>query len=119
MTEQLIASGKDAWRSISEFHQIVPPGEKLQICSFLWVYYGFPTSAYEGINVDEVRFRNGMLVGKEDRAEVDAVCSIPDSGTGMAMGYAVGKGFRIGRRLPNIHRPGPEVLRLRTQSVEN
>ena len=64
----------------------------MQICSFLWVYYGFPTSAYEGINVEEVRFRNGALVGKSDDTEVDAVCSIPDSGTGMAMGYAVGKG---------------------------
>lgn len=83
---------KDAWRDISEFYQILPPREKLQICSFLWVYYGFPTSAYEGINVEEVRFRNGKLVGKEDQIEADAVCSIPDSGTGMAMGYAVGKG---------------------------
>lgn len=86
------SGNKDAWRSIPEIHQILPPGEKLQICSFLWVYYGFPTSAYEGINVEEVRFRNGKLVGESDDTEVDAVCSIPDSGTGMAMGYAVGKG---------------------------
>ena len=91
--DKLAGSGnKDAWRSIPEIHQILPPGEKLQICSFLWVYYGFPTSAYEGINVEEVRFRNGKLVGESDDTEVDAVCSIPDSGTGMAMGYAVGKG---------------------------
>ena len=83
---------KDAWRDISEFYQILPPREKLQICSFLWVYYGFPTSAYEGINVEEVRFRNGKLVGQKDQIDADAVCSIPDSGTGMAMGYAVGKG---------------------------
>lgn len=92
-SDKLVGSKrKDAWRSIPEIHQILPPGEKLQICSFLWVYYGFPTSAYEGINVEEVRFRNGALVGKSDDTEVDAVCSIPDSGTGMAMGYAVGKG---------------------------
>lgn len=71
--------------------QLLPPREKLQICTFLWVYYGFPTSAYEGINVEEVRFRNGMLMGKEEETPVDSVCSIPDSGTGMAMGYAVGK----------------------------
>ncbi len=72
--------------------QLLPPREKLQICTFLWVYYGFPTSAYEGINVEEVRFRNGELMGKEEEYQVDSVCSIPDSGTGMAMGYAVGKG---------------------------
>ena len=92
-SDKLVGSKrKDAWRSIPEIHQILAPGEKLQICSFLWVYYGFPTSAYEGINVEEVRFRNGKLVGESDDTEVDAVCSIPDSGTGMAMGYAVGKG---------------------------
>ncbi|MDD5733731.1 MAG: amidophosphoribosyltransferase [Bacteroidales bacterium] len=72
--------------------QLLPPREKLQICSFLWVYYGFPTSAYEGINVEEVRFRNGVLMGREEETPIDSVCSIPDSGTGMAMGYAVGKG---------------------------
>lgn len=71
---------------------LLPPREQLQICAFLWVYYGFPTSAYEGINVEEVRFRNGMLIGRNDETEVDYVCSIPDSGTGMALGYAVGKG---------------------------
>ncbi len=71
--------------------QLLPPRDKLQICTFLWVYYGFPTSAYEGINVEEVRFRNGVLMGREEEIPVDSVCSIPDSGTGMAMGYAVGK----------------------------
>ncbi|MFA5278627.1 MAG: amidophosphoribosyltransferase [Bacteroidales bacterium] len=80
------------WRRISEIHPLLPPREQLQICAFLWVYYGFPTSAYEGINVEEVRFRNGVRMGREDETEVDSVCSIPDSGTGMAMGYAVGKG---------------------------
>ncbi len=77
---------------ISWWKMLLPPREKLQICAFLWVYYGFPTSAYEGINVEEVRFRNGVKMGREDDVEVDTVCSIPDSGTGMAMGYAVGKG---------------------------
>lgn len=72
--------------------ELIPAGDTLHICSFLWIYYGFPTSSYEGVNVDEVRFRNGIAVGKEDATPVDAVCSIPDSGTGMAMGYAVGKG---------------------------
>lgn len=66
--------------------------KELQICSFLWVYYGFPISSYEGRNVEEVRFNSGMLMGKEDDTEIDCVCGIPDSGVGMALGYAEGKG---------------------------
>lgn len=61
-----------------------------QICSFLWVYYGFPASTYEGINVEAVRERNGKAAGAEDPTEVDLVCGIPDSGVGMALGYAEG-----------------------------
>ena len=64
----------------------------LQICSFLWVYYGFPISSYEGVNVEEVRFNSGYLMGQSDDTEVDCVCGIPDSGVGMALGYAEGKG---------------------------
>lgn len=61
-----------------------------QICSFLWVYYGFPTSSYEGINVEEARERNGRMMGEEDPTPADFVCGIPDSGVGMAVGYAQG-----------------------------
>ncbi len=64
----------------------------LQICSFLWVYYGFPISSYEGVNVEEVRFNSGYLMGQSDDTDVDCVCGIPDSGVGMALGYAEGKG---------------------------
>ncbi|MBE6288483.1 MAG: amidophosphoribosyltransferase [Mediterranea massiliensis] len=72
--------------------QLRKPEEKMQICSFLWVYYGFPTSCYEGINVEEVRFNCGLKMGQKEDAEVDCVCGIPDSGVGMALGYAEGKG---------------------------
>ncbi|MFQ7114174.1 amidophosphoribosyltransferase [Hallella bergensis] len=63
---------------------------KQQVCSFLWVYYGFPTSAYENINVEEARERNGRMMGEEDDTPADFVCGIPDSGVGMAVGYAQG-----------------------------
>lgn len=71
---------------------LVAPGEKMQVCSFLWVYYGFPTSAYEGRNVEESRFLSGFEMGRKDPAEVDCACGIPDSGVGMALGYAAGHG---------------------------
>lgn len=69
------------------------PRKEQQICSFLWVYYGFPTSEYEGINVEYVRENNGKMMGEEDDTEADMVCGIPDSGVGMALGYAEGHGI--------------------------
>lgn len=64
--------------------------ENMQICSFLWIYYGFPTSFYEGKNVEEMRYQTGYTMGEEDETEVDNAGGIPDSGLGMATGYAAG-----------------------------
>ena len=69
-----------------------PIGQE-HICAFLWVYYGFPTSDYDGINVEDMRERNGFIMGKEDDTEADCVCGVPDSGVGMAIGYAEGHGI--------------------------
>ena len=79
--------------------QLRKPEEKMQICSFLWVYYGFPTSCYEGRNVEEVRFTRGLKMGQNDDSEVDCACGIPDSGVGMALGYAEGKGVPYHRAI--------------------
>jgi amidophosphoribosyltransferase len=69
------------------------PGDQMQICSFLWVYYGYPASCYEGINVEEVRNRCGVFLAKRDNTVVDIVAGIPDSGTGHAIGYAHASGI--------------------------
>lgn len=79
--------------------QLRKPEERMQVCSFLWVYYGFPTSCYEGRNVEEVRFRSGVRMGQLDDSQVDCVCGIPDSGVGMALGYAEGKGVPYHRAI--------------------
>jgi amidophosphoribosyltransferase len=73
--------------------QLSPPGEKMQICSFLWVYYGYPASSYEGINVESVRYRCGRKLKERDDVEVDLAAGIPDSGTGHAIGYANAAGI--------------------------
>ena len=86
------------------------PDEGMQICSFLWVYYGFPTSCYEGKNVEEVRFASGFKMAQTDKSEVDCACGIPDSGVGMALGYAEVKEFLIIVPFPNILRLGLVVL---------
>ncbi|MBN1686470.1 MAG: amidophosphoribosyltransferase [Spirochaetales bacterium] len=69
-----------------------PPGENMQICSFLWVYYGYPSSSYEGINVEDVRNRCGAALALHDEQEIDLVAGIPDSGTAHAIGYAIKAG---------------------------
>jgi len=68
--------------------QLVAPGDRLQICSFLWVYYGYPASNYEGINVEDVRYRCGAFLRQEDDLDIDLVAGIPDSGTAHGLGYA-------------------------------
>ena len=70
------------------FKQLAPPGEKMQICSFLWVYYGYPASVYEGINVESCRYRCGAALARKDTTKVDYVSGIPDSGIAHAIGYS-------------------------------
>ncbi|NIS63041.1 MAG: amidophosphoribosyltransferase [Proteobacteria bacterium] len=64
------------------------PESRMQICAFLWVYYGYPATSYEGINVETVRNRCGAALARKDHVEIDMVAGIPDSGTGHAIGYA-------------------------------
>lgn len=79
--------------------QLRKPNKRCQVCSFLWVYYGFPTSDYEGRNTEEFRNKCGYAMGKADDTEVDCACGIPDSGTGMAIGYAAGHGVPFQRAI--------------------
>ena len=74
------------------FKQLKAPGKEMQVCAFLWTYYGYPVCEYEGKNVDEMRYETGMEMGRIDDQEVDFVSAVPDSGIGMALGYAEGKG---------------------------
>ena len=67
---------------------VIEPGEKMAICSFLWVYYGYPASSYEGRNVEMARYRCGSALAKRYPVEADAACGIPDSGISHALGYA-------------------------------
>jgi amidophosphoribosyltransferase len=64
------------------------PEARMQICAFLWVYYGYPATSYEGINVETVRNKCGATLARNDDVEIDIVAGIPDSGTGYAIGYA-------------------------------
>lgn len=78
---------------------VSPPGEEMKICSFLWVYYGYPTASYEGINVEEMRYRCGSMLAKRDGDAVspDVVAGVPDSGLAHAIGYANESGIPYAR----------------------
>lgn len=82
--------------------RLAPPRKKMKICSFLWSYYGYPTSTYEGVNVEVMRYRNGEIMAENDKTlgnscHIDYVSGVPDSGTPHAIGYANQSGIRFAR----------------------
>ena len=76
---------------------LVAPGDKMKICTFLWVYYGYPAATYEGVNVEQMRYNCGKLLARRDNADVDVVAGVPDSGIAHAMGYANETGIPFSR----------------------
>ena len=89
--EQFVGPGEVTKVTLNGVQQLLAPNPKMQICSFLWIYYGYPTSEYEGVNVENTRYMYGYEMGRNDDIEADMVSAIPDSGIGMALGYAMGK----------------------------
>lgn len=76
---------------------LAAPGTKMKICTFLWVYYGYPSSSYEGISVEQMRYHCGACIAKRDNVEVDIVAGVPDSGTAHAVGYSNESGIPFSR----------------------
>lgn len=99
--------------------QLRRPNKRMQICSFLWVYYGFPTSCYEGRNTEDVRNECGRVMGREDETPVDCACGIPDSGIGMAVGYAEGHGCPYMRAINKYTPTWPRSFTPSNQEMRN
>ncbi|MFQ6039102.1 MAG: amidophosphoribosyltransferase [Candidatus Aminicenantales bacterium] len=95
--KRFLGPGEIVFLSPDGMEQRKPPGEKMQICGFLWVYYGYPASSYEGINVESVRNRCGARLAQRDSTRVDFVAGIPDSGTAHGLGYAAASGVPFKR----------------------
>ncbi len=74
-----------------------PPQKEMKICAFLWTYYGYPTSSYEGVNAEEMRYKCGKLLAKDDHVDIDYVAGVPDSGIAHAIGYANQSGIPFAR----------------------
>lgn len=97
------------------------PREEMKICSFLWVYYGYPTSAYEGVNVEEMRYKCGSMLAKRDGDSVhpDVVAGVPDSGVAHAIGYANESGIPYARPFIKYTPTWPRSFMPTNQSQRN
>ena len=104
--------------------QLVAPGKEKKICAFLWSYYGYPTSCYEGQNVEVMRYRNGRIMAKTDREngvaqDIDYVAGVPDSGTPHAIGYANESGIPFARPFIKYTPTWPRSFMPANQSERN
>ncbi len=100
--EKELGPGEIVRLNVNAMEQLAPPGEKMCICSFLWSYYGYSTSNYEGVNVEVMRYRNGEIMAENDAVlgnavDIDYVSGVPDSGTPHAIGYANKSGVPFSR----------------------
>lgn len=86
--ERFIGPGEIVLINAEGYEQIRKPNKKMQVCAFLWVYYGYPSSYYEGINVEACRYRCGAAIARRDDVEIDYVSGVPDSGIAHAIGYS-------------------------------
>ncbi len=100
--ERELGPGEIVEMSADGIKQLAAPGNQMRLCSFLWTYYGYPTSNYEGVNVETMRYRNGEILARNDikngnMPELDYVGGVPDSGTPHAIGYSNQSGVPFAR----------------------
>ena len=117
--EYNVGPGEIVHLSADKMTQLRKPNDKMQVCSFLWVYYGYPVSDYEGVNVDQVRYASGMAMAKKDKVDADYVSGIPDSGIGMALGYAEGKNIPYRRAIVKYTPTWPRSFTPSNQTVRD
>lgn len=92
-----LGPGEVAVMTEDDIKTLVAPGDKMKICTFLWVYYGYPSSSYEGISVEKMRYNCGKHIARRDSVTPDLVAGVPDSGTAHAIGYSNESGVRFAR----------------------
>ena len=98
---------------------LVLPGDKMKICTFLWIYYGYPSSSYEGISVERMRYNCGKMLARRDHVKPDVVAGVPDSGTAHAIGYANESGIPFSRPFIKYTPTWPRSFMPTDQSMRN
>ena len=115
---EIVKLDANGWGTIS------PAGDKMKICAFLWTYYGYPNSNYEGVNVEVMRYRNGHIMARDERErgalpDVDYVAGVPDSGVPHAIGYANESGVPFARPFVKYTPTWPRSFMPADQSTRN
>lgn len=95
--EKELGPGEIVYITPEGYETLKPAGDKMKICTFLWIYYGYPTSTYEGVNVEQMRYNCGDMLARRDSVRPDIVAGVPDSGTAHAIGYANHSGIPFAR----------------------
>ncbi|WP_440322906.1 amidophosphoribosyltransferase [Laedolimicola sp.] len=96
-TEHVLGPGEVDIITPEGYKTLITPGKDMKICTFLWVYYGYPSSTYEGLSVEKMRYRSGELMAKRDNVKPDTVAGVPDSGLAAAIGYSNASGIPFSR----------------------
>lgn len=94
-----LGPGEIVFATADKIEVLQEPGKKMKMCTFLWCYYGYPTSSYEGVNVEQMRYNCGKFLAKRDKGNIepDSIAGVPDSGTAHAIGYANESGIPFAR----------------------
>lgn len=95
--EHELGAGEIDFITKDGYEVLQKPQEEMKICTFLWIYYGYPTSSYEGVNVEQMRYRCGDMLASRDNVQTDIVAGVPDSGIAHAIGYANRSGIPFAR----------------------
>ncbi len=115
-----LGPGEIVQLSLNAIKQLKKPGEINQICSFFWVYFGYPSSNFEGINTETSRYRNGEGIAEGDDYEnIDSICGIPDSGVAHAIGYSNASGKPYQRALVKYTPTWPRSFTPQSQAARN
>lgn len=117
--ERELGPGEIVFITSDEAKTLLPARDEMKICTFLWVYYGYPTSSYEGINVEQMRCRCGNKLAQRDPVDADSVAGIPDSGTAHAIGYANSTGIPFSRPFIKYTPTWPRSFMPQKQSQRN
>lgn len=117
--EKELGPGEIVYITPDGYETIVPAKDTMKICTFLWIYYGYPTSTYEGVNVEDMRYNCGSMLADRDDVSPDIVAGVPDSGIAHAIGYANRSGIPFARPFIKYTPTWPRSFMPTDQSMRN
>ena len=117
--EHYLGAGEIDFLTPDGYEVLAKPRDKMKICAFLWTYFGYPTSCYEGVNVEQMRYDCGRILAEHDHTDVDFVAGVPDSGTAHAIGYANQSGIPFARPFIKYTPTWPRSFMPQNQSIRN